>query len=84
MIDAGALLTDLRKQVKLLEADLRANEDDLVRLRAEWQAARNSQRTAATLASWLDERVTKLPSPGCCLRCSCAFARTTTSSPMCS
>jgi hypothetical protein len=62
MIDPKALLEDLKRQVKYLEADLRgagAAEADAA-LRAEWQEARDVGRTAALFEQWLPERVTQV------------------------
>ncbi|CAO3401286.1 BREX-2 system adenine-specific DNA-methyltransferase PglX [Azospirillum palustre] len=62
MIDAKALLTDLKRLLRTLETDIRERvvgsplEDDL---RADWQAARDAKRTAQTFAAWLDEEVTQ-------------------------
>ncbi|MEV0168771.1 BREX-2 system adenine-specific DNA-methyltransferase PglX [Nonomuraea fuscirosea] len=66
MIDAVALLRDLKAQVRQLENDLReraANEFD-ANLRAEWRAAREAERTSAPYESalknsWLDDRITQ-------------------------
>ena len=62
MIDPKALLDDLRRQVKYLEADLKqtgAAEADAA-LREEWQEARKAGRTAALFEQWLPERVTQV------------------------
>lgn len=64
MIDRKRLLTDLQKQVKLLETDLRQQvethlPDVRARLDAEYKRAFDLKRTAATWASWRDERVTQ-------------------------
>jgi Domain of unknown function (DUF7008)/Eco57I restriction-modification methylase len=62
MIDSTALLEDLKRQVKNLEADLRqtgAVEADTA-LREEWQEARQAGRTAAAFEQWLPERVTQV------------------------
>lgn len=62
MIDAKTLLTDLKRLLRTLEADIRERvegsplEHDL---RADWQAARDARRTAQTFAVWLDEEVTQ-------------------------
>jgi len=56
MIDLKAL----QKQVALLEADLKPTGLASDRLRIEWQAARNADRTAATFETWLGERVTQV------------------------
>ncbi|MFK0194894.1 BREX-2 system adenine-specific DNA-methyltransferase PglX [Kitasatospora sp. NPDC090308] len=64
MIDRKALLADLIKQVKAVEADLgaqaKAVEEVRVRLRGEYDRARKLGRTAATWTSWLDERITQV------------------------
>ncbi|MFI1333500.1 BREX-2 system adenine-specific DNA-methyltransferase PglX [Streptomyces sp. NPDC020845] len=64
MIDRSALLDDLKKQVKTVEADLhkqvKAVTEVELRLRAEYGRARELGRTAATWNSWLDERVTQV------------------------
>ena len=63
VIDRKALLTDLKVQVRRLEDDLRERAGEVeefdTELRAEWQAARDAKRIAATYESWLDERVTQ-------------------------
>ncbi|WP_283136705.1 BREX-2 system adenine-specific DNA-methyltransferase PglX [Rhizohabitans arisaemae] len=63
MIDRKALLNDLKRQVTAVEADLAKQVKALpevgTRLRAEYDRARKLKRTAATWASWLDERVTQ-------------------------
>jgi hypothetical protein len=62
MIDPKALLEDLKRQVRNLEADLRqtgAPEADAT-LREEWQEAREADRTAALFEQWLPERVTQV------------------------
>ncbi|MFF5253085.1 BREX-2 system adenine-specific DNA-methyltransferase PglX [Streptomyces leeuwenhoekii] len=64
MIDRKALLDDLKRQVKAVEADLGKQVKGLseveVRLRTEYDRARKLGRTAATWNSWLDERVTQV------------------------
>ncbi|ROR38152.1 BREX-2 system adenine-specific DNA-methyltransferase PglX [Kitasatospora cineracea] len=64
MIDRKALLADLIKQVRAVEADLgaqaKAVEEVRVRLRNEYDRARKLGRTAATWTSWLDERITQV------------------------
>ncbi|MGW7423511.1 BREX-2 system adenine-specific DNA-methyltransferase PglX [Streptomyces sp. NPDC054813] len=63
MIDRVALLKDLQRQVKTLEADLRqqvtAVEETHTRLRAEYDKAFKLKRTAAAWGAWRDERVTQ-------------------------
>ncbi|MFG2548515.1 BREX-2 system adenine-specific DNA-methyltransferase PglX [Streptomyces sp. NPDC048581] len=62
-LDQAALLKDLRRQVLVLEDDLRARseseEEYRVRLESEYRRAREAQRTAATYGAWRDERVTQ-------------------------
>lgn len=62
-LDQAALLKDLRRQVVVLEDDLRARseseEEYRVRLESEYRRAREAQRTAATYGAWRDERVTQ-------------------------
>ncbi|MEV7596636.1 BREX-2 system adenine-specific DNA-methyltransferase PglX [Kitasatospora sp. NPDC089797] len=62
-LDKDGLLRDLRKQVVLLEDDLRErshSEDEFrTRLEREYQKARAANRTAATYETWRDERVTQ-------------------------
>ncbi|MET7423635.1 BREX-2 system adenine-specific DNA-methyltransferase PglX [Dactylosporangium sp. NPDC005555] len=63
MIDRQLLLADLKKQVKLLETDLREQVTTtpkvFERLDREYQRAFKQGRTAATWAAWRDERVTQ-------------------------
>ncbi|MFI7058833.1 BREX-2 system adenine-specific DNA-methyltransferase PglX [Streptosporangium canum] len=66
MIDRLALVRDLKTQVRELEEDLRARAADEFdqALRAEWQSARDAERTAVPYESglknsWLDDRVTQ-------------------------
>lgn len=58
------LLKDLRKQVSVLEEDLRARselvEEYRERLEAEYGRAYSAGRTAATYEAWRDERVTQV------------------------
>ncbi|GGU22416.1 hypothetical protein GCM10010289_49900 [Streptomyces violascens] len=58
------LLKDLRKQVTLLEDDLRARSESVEeyrdRLTGEYTRAYAADRTAATYESWRDERVTQV------------------------
>ncbi|MFG3657078.1 BREX-2 system adenine-specific DNA-methyltransferase PglX [Streptomyces sp. NPDC047706] len=62
-LDQAALLKDLRRQVVILEDDLRARSESVeeyrVRLESEYRRAREAQRTAATYGAWRDERVTQ-------------------------
>lgn len=63
MIDSKRLLADLQKLLKVLEADiaarLQSQPDKLAQLNAEWQAARDANRTAATRFDWQAELVTQ-------------------------
>ncbi|PWR09925.1 BREX-2 system adenine-specific DNA-methyltransferase PglX [Micromonospora acroterricola] len=63
MIDRKLLLSDLQKQVKNLEKDLREQADSVeevrLRLRGEYDHAFKVGRTAATWTAWRDERVTQ-------------------------
>jgi hypothetical protein len=63
MIDRAALLGDLKKQVGLLEDDLRQRSEDepvfAAALHQEWQSAREAKRTASTYETWREERVTQ-------------------------
>ncbi|SDT66952.1 BREX-2 system adenine-specific DNA-methyltransferase PglX [Actinoplanes derwentensis] len=63
MIDRKLLLSDLQKQVKTLEKDLREQvesvEEVRLRLRGEYDRAFEVGRTAATWTVWRDERVTQ-------------------------
>ena len=56
MIDVKAL----QKQVANLEADLKPAGLSSDRLKIEWRAARNADRTAATFETWVGERVTQI------------------------
>ncbi|MGW7019287.1 BREX-2 system adenine-specific DNA-methyltransferase PglX [Streptomyces decoyicus] len=62
-LDQAALLKDLRRQVVILEDDLRARSESVeeyrVRLESEYRRAREARRTAATYGAWRDERVTQ-------------------------
>ncbi|MET4639581.1 BREX-2 system adenine-specific DNA-methyltransferase PglX [Mycetocola sp. 2940] len=63
MIVAASLLTDLKKQLKLLEADLRQTAEDSsseygARLHAEHDRAFARERTAFTWSQWRDGEVT--------------------------
>ncbi|PWU50780.1 BREX-2 system adenine-specific DNA-methyltransferase PglX [Micromonospora sp. S4605] len=64
MIDRKLLLSDLQKQVKNLEVDLREQAESVeevrLRLRGEYDHAFKVGRTAATWAAWRDERVTQV------------------------
>nr|WP_157607027.1 BREX-2 system adenine-specific DNA-methyltransferase PglX [Saccharomonospora azurea] len=62
--DLDELVKDLRRQVTVLEDDLRARAQEVSEfhtpLRAEYDEARKRERTAATWESWLDQRVTQV------------------------
>ncbi|MEV5693900.1 BREX-2 system adenine-specific DNA-methyltransferase PglX [Micromonospora globbae] len=64
MIDRKLLLSDLQKQVKNLETDLREQAESVeevrLKLRGEYDHAFKVGRTAATWTSWRDERVTQV------------------------
>ncbi|MET8092391.1 BREX-2 system adenine-specific DNA-methyltransferase PglX [Micromonospora sp. NPDC005220] len=64
MIDRKLLLSDLQKQVKNLEKDLREQAESVeevrLKLRGEYDHAFKVGRTAATWAAWRDERVTQV------------------------
>ncbi len=63
MIDRTALLRDLKPQLRLLEDDLRRRSAEVPEfdetLHLEWEDAKQSNRTAATYDTWLDDRVTQ-------------------------
>jgi len=64
MISSKKLLTDLKKQVTLLENDLRQRCKDVPEidapLRAQYDAAKAGKRTAMTYGAWLDEQLTQV------------------------
>ncbi|MFI7080328.1 BREX-2 system adenine-specific DNA-methyltransferase PglX [Micromonospora sp. NPDC049903] len=64
MVDRKLLLSDLQKQVKNLEKDLREQAETVgevhSRLRGEYDHAFKVGRTAATWTAWRDERVTQV------------------------
>jgi ElaB/YqjD/DUF883 family membrane-anchored ribosome-binding protein len=80
MIDAKVLLADLTRLLKRLEDDLReralspASEVPELRaqLQAEWQAARDAERTAETFESWAEQVITQA---GVHWLLSCVFLR---------
>lgn len=76
MIHAPQLLTDLTRQLKRLEDDLRARIAELpeldAALRAEWQAARDAERCAEAFESWVDQVITQA---GVHWLLSCVFLR---------
>ena len=63
MINSSALLSDLRRVLRTMEADLRAriNEQAVLSesLEAEWKSAQNAGRTGLTYAEWLDDEITQ-------------------------
>jgi hypothetical protein len=62
-VNQAALLKDLRRQVTVLEDDLRDRTESEPEyrdaLRAEYDRARQAQRTATTYGPWRDDRVTQ-------------------------
>jgi hypothetical protein len=76
MINAPQLLTDLKRRLLALEDDLRqrinALPDLKASLQAEWQAARDANRTAETFESWSDQVITQA---GVHWLLSCVFLR---------
>ncbi|CAE6821202.1 hypothetical protein R69658_05857 [Paraburkholderia aspalathi] len=80
MIDPKILLTDLTRLLRRLEDDLReralspASEVPALRaqLQAEWQAARDAERTAETFESWVEQVITQA---GVHWLLSCVFLR---------
>ncbi|MGF6511290.1 BREX-2 system adenine-specific DNA-methyltransferase PglX [Paraburkholderia sp. 32] len=76
MINATQLLADLTRQLKRLEDDLRQRIADVSELKAgltaEWQAARDAERTAETFESWADQVITQA---GVHWLLSCVFIR---------
>jgi hypothetical protein len=64
MIQSKKLLTDLKKQVTLLENDLRKRCKELPEvdapLRGQYEAAKAGKRTAMTYGAWLDEQLTQV------------------------
>ena len=59
MIKAPQLLVDLTRLLKRLEEDLLRRIDEVAELKAslqaEWQAARDADRTAETFETWVDQ-----------------------------
>lgn len=76
MINAPQLLTDLKRRLTGLEDDLRERINTLpdlkASLNAEWQAARDANRTAETFESWSDQVITQA---GVHWLLSCVFLR---------
>ncbi|MEU6628826.1 BREX-2 system adenine-specific DNA-methyltransferase PglX [Streptomyces parvus] len=62
-MDRAAFVAGVRKQVRALEADLRERSEDVDRyrggLRAMYERARASDRTAASYGAWRDEHITQ-------------------------
>ena len=76
MINAPQLLADLKRRLLGLEDDLRERINSLpdlkASLNAEWQAARDANRTAETFESWSDQVITQA---GVHWLLSCVFLR---------
>lgn len=76
MINAPQLLADLSRRLTVLEADLRERintvQDLKASLQAEWQAARDAERTAETFETWADQVITQA---GVHWLLSCVFLR---------
>ncbi len=76
MISAPKLLADLTRLLKRFEDDLRQRIADVAELKAslqaEWQAARDADRTAETFESWADQVITQA---GVHWLLSCVFLR---------
>jgi hypothetical protein len=76
MINAHQLLADLKRRLTGLETDLRERINALPELKAsltaEWQAARDANRTAETFESWSDQVITQA---GVHWLLSCVFLR---------
>jgi hypothetical protein len=76
MINAPQLLADLKRRLIVLEDDLRERINSLpdlkASLNAEWQAARDANRTAETFESWSDQVITQA---GVHWLLSCVFLR---------
>jgi hypothetical protein len=76
VINAPQLLADLTRQLKRLESDLlqRIEEHSELKtgLKAEWQAARDANRSAETFETWVDQVITQA---GVHWLLSCVFLR---------
>jgi hypothetical protein len=76
VINAPQLLADLTRLLKRLEDDLRQRIAEVAELKAglqaEWQAARDADRTAETFESWADQGITQA---GVHWLLSCVFLR---------
>jgi hypothetical protein len=76
VIDPAELLEDLQRELRTLEEDLRERSTELPafdqRLRAEYDAAKKAERTAASFETWREERLTQV---GAAWLLSLVFAR---------
>jgi hypothetical protein len=76
VINAPKLLADLTRLLKQLEADLLSRIEEVTELKAslqaEWQAARDADRTAETFETWVDQIITQA---GVHWLLSCVFLR---------
>lgn len=76
MINAPQLLADLTRQLKRLESDLLQRIEEVQELKsslqAEWQAARDANRSAETFETWVDQVITQA---GVHWLLSCVFLR---------
>ena len=76
MIDRQALLKDLQRLLRQLEADLRARCDEIPEvgeaIRAEYDAAREAERTALAFEAWRADTITQI---AVAWVLSCVFAR---------
>jgi hypothetical protein len=76
VINAPQLLADLTRQLKRLESDLLQRIEELTELKtslqAEWQAARDANRSAETFETWVDQVITQA---GVHWLLSCVFLR---------
>jgi hypothetical protein len=76
VINAPQLLADLTRQLKRLESDLLQRIEEVSELKtslqAEWQAARDANRSAETFETWVDQVITQA---GVHWLLSCVFLR---------
>jgi hypothetical protein len=76
VINAPRLLADLTRQLKRLETDLLQRIEEVselkANLQAEWQAARDANRSAETFETWVDQVITQA---GVHWLLSCVFLR---------
>ena len=76
MIDRQALLKDLQRLLRTLEADLRERCDEVAEVgaavRAEYDAAKEAERTAQTFEAWRADYITQIAAAWVL---SCVFAR---------